>query len=84
MQIAAHFCEHAELAIKARKPLDVYLQKGEWGWNAVCRVCLDLPKEDRDTDFLVCEECVVDWAKRLGNDYVARCQVPVEEFPAGD
>ena len=83
MQIAAHFCEHAEAAINARQPMTVYLQKGEWGWTTVCPACVQLPPEERDTDFLVCGECVVDWAQKVGNDYVERCQDPVNESPPG-
>lgn len=81
MKIASHFCEHAEVAVNARQPLDVYLQKNRWGWTTVCPDCVRLPTEQRDTDFLVCGACVVEWAEKVGNNYVERCQEPVEESP---
>ena len=83
MQIASHFCEHAEAAVNARQSLDVYLQRNQWGWTTVCSACAQLPLEQRDTDFLVCGRCIVEWAEVTGSDYVQRCQNPVPEFPTG-
>ena len=84
MRIAAHFCEHAESAVMSLQPLEVYIQKNEWGWCTVCPTCIGIPKASRDTDFLVCEGCVVDRALKTGSDYLTRCREPVEEFPSRD
>lgn len=81
MQIAVRFCEHGASTVESGQPMEVYRQRDQWGWYTVCPDCVLLPKTLRDTDFLVCARCVVDWAEQTGSDYVARCQTPVEECP---
>lgn len=82
MQIAGRFCEHAASAVEKSLPMRVFLQRDRWGWFTLCPTCIFLPEEELDTDFLVCEKCVAEWAVATENDYLERCASPTEEHPS--
>lgn len=86
MQIASHFCEHVAAAIDARHPIRFYLQKHDptGTWYAVCASCARQPKVLHNPNFLVCSECVLEWAGQTGSDFVERRMSLVEEHPEKD
>lgn len=74
-------CEHAALAIDERRPVELYLQHGEWGWFTLCNACARR-RDTSEANDLVCGPCIDEWAEVTGSDYVRRCQNPKPEFPA--
>ncbi|MCA9605364.1 MAG: hypothetical protein KC619_07205 [Myxococcales bacterium] len=80
-QIAARFCEHAATAVASRQPMEVYLQRDQWGWYTLCPECVGLPKDQHEANSLVCERCAKEWVDETGSDYLDRCKSPVEELP---
>ena len=83
-QIAAPFCRHAAEAVRDARLLDVFLQhEDDAGWYTVCRECAGAPHSDEVLDIveLVCCRCIVEWADKTGNGYVARANSPKIESP---
>ena len=80
-QIAGCFCEHVAAAVESNKPMQVFLQQDRWGWHTVCTDCALSQNANSEASTLVCEKCIVEWAKETESDYLDRCKNPVVEAP---
>ncbi len=83
-QLAMPCCEHVKEAIEAKREVDLYLQRNEWGWFLVCGKCVrrdDLAEVLANTSSGVCELCMSEWVEQTGSDIYARCQHPRYESP---